>query len=58
MRSIGIATGEEVEGVLEIGPFEHTLCLFTSEVALDETMGKLYNFIRPNHRIKKLLTVK
>jgi hypothetical protein len=58
MRNTGTARGKRVAGVLEMGPLEHTVCLFTSEVALDQTLGNLYHFIKSNHHIKNLLTVK
>jgi hypothetical protein len=45
-------------GVLEVGPSESVVCLFTVEVTLDQTLGNWYQFIKPIHRIKNLLTVK
>jgi hypothetical protein len=45
-------------GVLEVGPSEHVVHLFTIEVTLDQTLGNWYHFIKPIHRNKNLLIVK
>jgi hypothetical protein len=34
------------------------VALFTVEVALDQTLGSWYRFIKPTYRIKNVLTVK
>jgi hypothetical protein len=45
-------------GALEVGPSECVVRLFTIEVTLDQTLGNWYQFIKPIHRIKNLLTLK
>jgi hypothetical protein len=40
------------------GRSERVVLLFTIEVTLDQTLGNWCHFIKPNHRIKNLLTVK
>jgi hypothetical protein len=35
-----------------------TFHLFMIKVTLDQTLGNWYQFIKPNHRVKNLLTVK
>jgi hypothetical protein len=42
------------KGALDVGPSNHTVCLFTTDVTLDQTLGNQYHFIKPIHCIKDL----
>jgi hypothetical protein len=47
-----------MQETLKVGSSEHIVCLFTTEVTLDQTPGNWYHFIKLIHLIKNLLTVK
>jgi hypothetical protein len=48
----------ERQGALEVRPFERVVRLFMTEVTLNRTLGNLYDFMKPTHRFKDLLTMK
>jgi hypothetical protein len=50
--------GKERQGALDVKPSERVFGLFTIEANLDQTLGNVYYFMKPIHRIKNLLTVK
>jgi hypothetical protein len=45
-------------GALVLGPTARVLRLFVIEVALDQTLGNWYHFIKPIRRVKNLIIVK
>jgi hypothetical protein len=50
--------GKGRQGLLEVDFSEPLVRLFTTEVSLEQTLGNWYQFTKPTHRIKNLLTVK